>query len=256
MLDQPDAPEQITQPRKLVLPAYPDEQRQNTTIRPEQLIRGKSSLPPGGPMTKLNYFWRKDPAYKVLIIAITAVVISGIIFSIFGSLALLQNSNATPDSSSPQNPAPGSTVVLNPTFPAPNATSASTASSQPPKHTTPTVTPDVPSGQPTPSQNGSLAVQITNIPNPVANNSVVIVDVSTNQLFASVQLQVRYSSPPFYYTSPSRPTDGSGSASIPWRIHVRGNGIGQTTAIVVAVVTDQNGQQSSSAQMLVQIITD
>jgi hypothetical protein len=98
-------------------------------------------------------------------------------------------------------------------------------------------------------------VQIVYIPNPVANNSVVTVDVSTTQLFANVQLQVRYSAAPFYYTSPTRQTDGSGSASIPWRIHVRGNGIGQTTAIVVAVVTDQNGQQATSAQALVQIIT-
>ena len=77
MPDQPNAPEQTTQPRKLVLPAYPDEQQninRKLHVPPEQLIRPSTSPPPANPMAKLQYFWRKDLAYKVLIIASATVI--------------------------------------------------------------------------------------------------------------------------------------------------------------------------------------
>src|SRR5215471_18634605 len=144
MRDQQDAPGETTQPRRLVLPAYSDEGQGSNTmphVQPEQLIRRNTMPPPGNPLTKLGHFWRKDPAHKVLIIAITAVVLSAIIFSILGSLTLL-NSNGQEISPNPPTGATG-TVVINPTFPTPSGTNGSTASSQPPKHSTLTVTPDV-----------------------------------------------------------------------------------------------------------------
>jgi hypothetical protein len=259
MLD-PNGPEQTTQPRKLVLPASPGDQNrpndQTQYVRPEQLIRPTSTPPPGKPMAKLKYFWSKDPAYKVLIIAVATVVVSGLIFSILGSISLLQNSNsASQDNSTPQNP-PTATSPGNPTFPTPGGTSVSTASSQPPKKGVVTVTPDVQSTPVTsPGQGGSLGVQILYIPTVVENNSRTVVDVSTNQTFATVVLQVKYNAFPFNYTSQPVPTDGNGEANPVWRVHVRGNGSGTVAATVVAIVTDQNGQQSASAPANVIIYT-
>jgi cytoskeletal protein RodZ len=257
MLD-PNAPEQTTQPRKLVLPAHPGDQLhpndRTQHVRPEQLIRQNSAPPPAGPLTKLRYFWSKDPAYKILILAVAAVVVSALIFSVLGTIALIQNSNgATQDISIPQNP-PTATSPGNPTFPTPGGTSGSTTSSQPPKHATITVTPDVTSTAQQPSGQNAT-VQITYAPNVVANNSQVTVEVATNQPSANVELQVRYSGPPYYYTSQPRQTDSNGAATLLWRVHVRGSGFGQVAATVIAVLTDQNGVSVTSAPVIVTIYT-
>lgn len=269
MADQPNAPEQSTQPRKLVLPAYPDEQQNVNSklhLRPEQLIRPgseargahfKSSPPPTNPMAKLQYFWRKDPAYKVLIIASATVIVASIIFTILGSITFLQNSNGTTqDNTIPQNPPTGvpasGTVDLRPTFPTPSGSNGSTTSSQPPAHTTPTLEP----GVPTPNQNGSMVVVITNPPVQVTNNSRVAVDVVTNDIFAEVRLQVEYNAPPFSYVTQLYPTDGNGSAIIPWRVHVGGRGFDPVTATLVAIAVDSsNGQQNNSASVVVRVDT-
>ncbi len=260
MPDQPNAPGQTPQPRKIVLPAYPDEQQNINSklhLRPDQLIHPTAAPPPTNPMAKLQYFWRKDPAYKVLIIASATVIVASIIFTILGSITFLQNSNGTTqDVTIPQNPPTGvpasGTVDLHPTFPTPSGSNGSTTSSQPPKHSTPIFGPDVP----TPSQNGSLIVAITNPPVVVANGSKVTVNVATNDIFAEVRLQVDYNAPPFSYASPLYSTDGSGNANITWRVHVHGGGFDPVTATLVAIAIDSsNGQQNSSAPVVIRVDT-
>jgi len=260
MADQPNAPEQTTQPRKLVLPAYPDEQQNVNSklhLRPEQLISPNTLPPPTNPMAKLQYFWRKDPAYKVLIIASATVIVASIIFTILGSITFLQNSNSTTqDNTIPQNPPTGvpasGTVDLRPTFPTPSGSNGSTTSSQPPAHTTPTLEP----GVPTPNQNGSLIVVIINSPVQVTNNSKVAIDVVTNHALAEVRLQVQYNAPPFSYVTPLYMADGSGGAIIPWPVHVSGGGFNPVTATVVAIATNSiNGEQNSSAPVVIRVDT-
>jgi hypothetical protein len=260
MLDQPNAPGQTPQPRKLVLPTYPDEQQNINSklhVQPDQLIHPTAAPPPTNPMAKLQYFWRKDPAYKVLIIASATVIVASIIFTILGSITFLQNSNGTTqDVTIPQNPPTGvpasGTVDLHPTFPTPSGSNGSTTSSQPPAHTTPTLEP----GVPTPGQSGSLIVAITNPPVVVANGSKVTVNVATNDIFAEVRLQVDYNAPPFSYASPLYSTDGSGNANITWRVHVHGGGLDPVTATLVAIAIDSsNGQQNSSAPVVIRVDT-
>lgn len=270
MPDQPNAPEQTTQPRKLVLPAYPDEQQNVNSklhVRPEQLIHPntgsgacgahfKSSHLPTNPLAKLQYFWRRDPAYKVLIIATVTVIVAGIIFTILGSIAFFQNSNGVTQDTIPQNP-PSGTVDIHPTFPTPSGGNGSTTSSQPPAHGTPGIIPASPSSQqPTPSQSGSLIIAITNYPVVVTNNSKITVSVATNDIFAEVRLQVEYNAPPYSLATPLYPTDGSGNAIIPWRVHVRRDGSGLANATVVAIAIDQSsGQQNTSAPVEIRIDT-
>ncbi len=268
MPDQPNAPEQTTQPRKLVLPAYPDEQQNVNSklhVRPEQLIHPNTATahPPTNPLAKLQYFWRRDPAYKVLIIATVTVIVAGIIFTILGSIAFFQNSiaffqnsNGVTQDTIPQNP-PSGTVDIHPTFPTPSGGNGSTTSSQPPAHGTPGIIPASPSSQqPTPSQSGSLIIAITNYPVVVTNNSKITVSVATNDIFAEVRLQVEYNAPPYSLATPLYPTDGSGNAIIPWRVHVRRDGSGLATATVVAIAIDQSsGQQNTSAPVEIRIDT-
>src|SRR6266699_1458744 len=98
MIEQPNTQEQTPQSRQLVLPAYPGE-KQGVNI---------GQQPPAGPsqytqfgttptftdisnsFQKLGHFWHKDAAYKVLIIAVAGVVLSGILFMALSTASLLQ----------------------------------------------------------------------------------------------------------------------------------------------------------------------
>jgi len=101
MVNQPETPEQelLHQREKLVLPAlsegYPPRQissppRMTLPTRPEQLIR-RENVPPQNLLARLRYFWHKDPAYKVLMIALVLVLVAGGLFVSLLSSALLHN---------------------------------------------------------------------------------------------------------------------------------------------------------------------
>ncbi|HJT58562.1 MAG TPA: hypothetical protein VJ761_18790 [Ktedonobacteraceae bacterium] len=259
---------------QLVLPAPPDTEqpvlsgkhpvptysgKYPARIRPEQLIRPTSAPPPkGGPVVKLGYFWRKDPAYKAFIIAIAFVMIAAIFFVSLAAIALQGNSGSPGNNSLSQNPSggpsPTSTVDLQPAFPTPGGANGSTASSQPPPQKTPVLqqTPS-PAPDPNPGPGGPLTVQITNLPSRVFNNSRLNVSVSTGEGGVSVRLVVRYSTFPFAYQSSTRVTGPQGNVNLSWLVNVFGGGR-NVTATVVAVATDQNGHTARSTPMTVQII--
>lgn len=266
---------------KLILPAIPDAKSSPysgplesnaysgpvQTVGPGQLLRPKVEQAPKDPIAKLGYYWRKDPAYKVLILATVMVVLAGIVFMSLASATILQIPNLLSQNNiAPQN-GPSSTsgpVNLHPTFPTPGGGSGGTASSQPPSSSgTPVlqVTPTVsilpttpPNPTPTAQSGGALTVQIVSIPSQVANNSTVWVAVTTNEPGVTVRLQISYSAPPFVGSSASRKTDDNGNAVLPWYVRVYRFG-GNVTATVVAVAVDQNGQQAESAPVEVEVIS-
>src|SRR5260370_23145814 len=113
MIEQPNTQEQGTRPGQLVLPVHPAEEQGVNIGQP----------PPAGPsqyahfattstftniansFQKLGRFWRKDAAYKVLMIAVAAVVLLGILFMALGTTSLLQGlAFLSPNIISTQNP--------------------------------------------------------------------------------------------------------------------------------------------------------
>ena len=260
---------------KLVLPAVPPEQLQpppvysdpriqvpdfytnpRMRVAPEMLIRHNSPPPPRSPLAKLAYFWRRDPAYKVLMIAVAMVVIAGLLLTTFVTSMLLHGFAAGVPVV--QNPAatahPVGTVDNKPTFPTPGGGDGSTVTSQPPMQSTPILQPTTPPIQPSPSPpSGTLAVQITNIPNHVRNNASVDVGVNTNQANISVSLVIYYSSFPYRGIAGPVTTDANGNATIRWFVFANAFGNRMITASVYAVARDQNGQAVRSQPVTVQI---
>jgi hypothetical protein len=260
-----------TQP-KLVLPAPPTAEmpmysgkhaippysgKYPGQVRPEHLIRRPTNPTPKGPLAKLGYFWRKDPAYKAFIIAIAFVMVAAIFSISLASTALLGHTGTSRNNSLSQNSSNGAsptgTVDLKPAFPTPGGATGSTASSQPPRQSTP-VLQQSPSPSPQPSQGpgGPLTVQITNIPPRVPDNSTVNVTVSTSVGGVNVRLVVRYNVAPYYYESTAQATDSQGNANLNWDVNVLGFGR-NATATVVAVAMDQNGHVATSDPMTVQV---
>src|SRR5215471_580827 len=99
MINQPGTQEQKSQSEKTVLPAPPAEEQQMyyggqmANFRPEQLMRRPSQPAPTSVGARLAFYWHKDPAYKVLMIAMTMVLVAGVIFVSLASAAFLGNSN-------------------------------------------------------------------------------------------------------------------------------------------------------------------
>jgi len=268
MVDHPDTQGQQPQQGKLVLPTYSGEERrmyaspQTIQVRPDQLIHQTTTPAPKHPLVKLGYFWRKDPAYKVLIIATGMVLVAGILFMTLVSSAIIRNpnlfaQNGTISQNPPTGVNPAGTVDLRPTFPTPGGGQGSNSSSQPPAQSTPALQPTesaTATPQPSPGSGGTLTIQIVSIPQQVINGSTVPVEVMASEAGASVRLQVLYDAAPYYYTSGSQTTDGSGNATLSWHVHVTGFKAKGVVARVVAVATDQNGQQAVSQAVTVQVI--
>ncbi len=261
MINQPEIQEPNPQQEKLVLPppngnesSTPGSSLHFTPVRPEHLIR-HAAMPPKDPLARLIYFWRKDPAYKVLITAVGLVLIAGLLFFSLVSRAMNPNFfklNSTSPQAPPTGVTPSGTVDLRPAFPSPGGGQGSSTSSQPPAQSTPALQPTVDNqSSPTPGQGGTLTVQITDIPNGVQNGSVVDVGVSTNEANVTVELYVVYNAPPDRGFAGPRMTDDGGNATIPWSVSVYK--IGGARAIVVAIARDQNGQQAQSQPVSVQI---
>ncbi len=262
MINQPEIQEPNPQQEKLVLPppdgnesSTPGDSLHYTQVRPEHLIR-HAAMSPKDPLARLIYFWHKDPAYKVLIIAVGLVLIAGLLFFSLVSRAMNPNFfklNSTSPQAPPTGVTPSGTVDLRPAFPSPGGGQGSSTSSQPPAQSTPALQPTVDNTQssPTPGQGGTLTVQITDIPNHVQNGSVVDVGVSTNEANVTVELYVVYSAPPYRDFAGPHMTDDGGNATIPWSVSVYK--IGGARATVVAIARDQNGQQAQSQPVSVQI---
>ena len=268
MINQPDTREQKPQSEKLVLPAPPTEEQQMyyggqmAQLRPEQLIRRQTQAAPKEVKARLAFYWHKDPAYKVLMIALTMVLVAGIIFVFLASAAFLGNSNFFASSYTPQAIPKGSnpigTVNLRPTFPAPGGGSGTNQqSSQPPMQSTPALKATNPTGQPspTPGGGGTITVQITSIPQQVVNGSYVSVGVNAGEPGASVELVIRYSGQGGHSTAGPQTTDGNGNATISWFVLTFSFGQKNVQAYVYALATDPNGQRARSQTVTVQVLT-
>ena len=166
MINQPDTQEQKPQSEKLVLPTPPAEEQQMyyggqmAQLRPEQLIRRQTQPAPKDVKARLAFYWHKDPAYKVLMIAMSMVLVAGIIFVSLASAAFLGNSNffastAYTPQAVPKGANPTGTVDLRPTFTTPGGGSGTNQqSSQPPMQPTPALQPTNTTGQPSPTPGG------------------------------------------------------------------------------------------------------
>ena len=169
MTNQPDTQEQKPQPEKLVLPAPPAEEQQRyygaqmAQLRPEQLIRRQSPPVPTDIKARLAFYWHKDPAYKVFMIALTMVLVAGIICVSLASAVFLGNANKSassyPPQAVPKGVNPTGTVDLRPTFPTPGGVFGThQRSSQPTMQSTPVLQATNPTVQqsPTPAAAGVL----------------------------------------------------------------------------------------------------
>ncbi len=259
MINQPDTQEQQPQSEKLVLPAPPVEEQQMhfggqmAQFRPEQLIRPQAKPVPAGVKDRLAFYWHKDPAYKVLIIATTMVLVAGVIFVSLASAAFLGNSNFVASSYSPQavpkGANPTGTVDLRPTFTAPGGgIGTNQQSSLPPMGSTPALQPTNPTDQqsPTPGGGGTLNVQFTSVPQQVMNGSLVSIGVNTGEPGATVELVIRYSTQSGRSIAGPQVSDGNGDATIPWYVLAYSFGQKNAQAYIYALATDQNGQKARS----------
>lgn len=272
MIDEQQNVDEQEQPsRRLVLstspeqPSGPSTAIQKAAMSPPDFPPLSSSMPLSSVLAKLRYLWQRDPAHKVLMIAIAALIIAGLIFGSLVTYMLSQMSELFLQNGRivtlPQNAPTGvtlqGTVDFHPTFPTPAGGQGSTASSQPPStgptpslQNTPTST-----LQPTPTQQtGQLSLQISSIPTQVSNNSVAPVQVMANEPDVTVRLYVTYNGFPGFYTSREQLTDGEGNATLSWVVSVFTIGRGQAVARVVVMGQDQNGQQASSQMVTVDIV--
>ncbi len=268
MINQPETPKQELpdQREKLVLPALPGEyppvqasspSHMTKRYGPEDLIRRDAVLPQD-PLAKLRYFWHKDSAYKVLIIALAMVLVAGVVFVSLLANAMSRNpnfltANSSTFSQTPAVPGPTGTVDLRPTFAPPGGGKGSTTSSQPPAHGTPSLqsTATV-QDSPTPGSD-TLTVQITSIPARVQNYHTVMVGVSTSQPNVTVALYVVYNGAPYKSFAGPTTSDGGGNATLSWTVMVYR--VSGARATVVAIAQDQNGQKVQSQPVTVQIST-
>ncbi len=268
-MDYPDTQQQPPPQGKLVLPAYPGEEQHTDSgahkalTRPQQPIQHKTPFAPQYSLARLVYFWHKDLAYKVLLVATSLIIVVGGLFLLLVSSALIQNPNLFAQNSTPQDLStsivPSGTVNFRPTFPTPGGGQGSDQSSQPSDQNTPSLEPTqsgdtTPTVQPstTPVPGGTLTVQISDVPPEVTNGSKVMVTVMTSEPNVTVMLIVSYNVPPYRYYGGEHTTDDGGNATLPWRVQVAG--FERATAVVAVSAVDQNGQQAYSTAVTVQIV--
>ena len=228
-------------------------------IPPAMLIRHQAPPPPRSLSAKLVYFWRRDPAYKVLMIAVVMVIIAGLLLTTFATTALLHGFNNFSSAPVTQNPAATQsigTVDNKPAFPTPGGGDGSTVTSQPPMQSTPILqptTPIQPNPSPTSPPTGDLTLQIVSIPNRVHNNTPVNVGVNASQPGISVSLVIFYSVFPYRSQAGPVTTDNNGNATLRWFVFINAFNNRSAVATVYAVARDQNGQIVRSQSVQVQI---
>ncbi len=253
---------QAPEPPKLVLPGLPEETHypgaytQRVYVHPDQM-RPKPPSRPGNPFAKLGQLWRRDPAYRVLMVATGMVLVAGIIFAIFLVSMLAQAATTPPTNTTAPTQPPGSTNP-HPTFPTPSGGNGSKkSSSQPPKSATPVVLPTLtPVPSPTPATQpgqGTLNPQIVSIPQQVRSNTTVPVTISVGQPGVGVRLQVTYDQAPNINTSGPATTDANGNVTLNWHVSVfafKQHLVARVTAFAI----DQNGQQVQSQTVSVEVV--
>ena len=229
MLNHPDTERSNPSSSKLVLPDLSDEEQrvssgqQRAQFNPNLLIRQKTPPAPEKVLPKLAWYWRKDPAYKVFMIALAMVVLASIVLvslvsaSIFGRSSSSVSYSSTP----PAKVVPNGPVDLHPAFPTPNGGNGTGVSSQPPTQNTPSI-----GSQPT----------------------------ATVQPGVLVYLQIHYNAQPARANAGPGTTDGTGSVTIPWSVFVFSFNRKNVQATLTAIATDQNGQQVSSNPVVIQVL--
>jgi hypothetical protein len=263
--DHPELPGQPPEQHKLVLPGfqedtyYPGVHTQRVYVHPDQM-RSTASSRPGNPFAKLGYLWRRDPAYKVLMVATATVLVAGIIFATFlvsmfaQASAAPQTSTVTQKTTAPANPTSG--TDMHPTTPTP----AGNQGGQPTNQGTPVVLPTLtavpsptPAMQPTQPGQGGLTPQIVSIPQQVRNNTTVPVTISVGQPGVQVFLQVTYDQSP-NNTSGTKTTDDAGNVTLNWHVNVFPFKQ-QSVARVTGFAIDQNGQQIQTQTVSVEVMS-
>jgi hypothetical protein len=267
------------QPEKLVLPAVPTEpyhaplpeylaHAEQRPFQPGGLIRknlpsaSRSSRPPH---KRLLHLWKKDPAYKVLFIAIGVVLASSIV-----SVALLAGfiHQLVPSPASvaslPLHPQATPTLAHSAPSPSPQPTATPTPEPTPMPTPTPAVVvtpaPVVTAPAiiaPTPNPDGKLTVQIDALPEQINNNVRVPVKVITNQPGAIVSLFVTYNAIPILYNSDPQTTDANGTTIFSWNVHERTFSpfTKMVTANITATVHYQGRPRATSQTVTVYILT-
>jgi hypothetical protein len=234
----PNEPTIAQQP--IILPAPPEPQPHSGRYmgggRPQ-------SLPPSNPLRRIGHLWKNDPAYRVLFIAISALIVSSLVCAAL--LASMFNQSLFPNA---QKGRPNTQPTVNA-----GGTSTSTPTPTPAPTPTPTPTP-IPTPTPTPVI-AVLTVKITNIPDQVQNGETgVQVDVTTSEPNIPVHLSITYSSQKRPSTTQSEDTDDQGNATISWDVPVFFPGT-TVTAQVTAIAQDQQGNLVNSKTVKVTINT-
>lgn len=262
MLNHPDTERPNPSSSKLVLPDLSDEEQRVSSgqhraqFNPNLLIRQKTPPAPKKVLPKLAWYWRKDPAYKVFMIALVMVVLASIVLVSLASSAMFGRSSSSVSYSStpPAKVVPNGPVDLHPAFPTPGGGQGTGESSQPPAQNTPSLGPTATgTAQPTVQPGGQLTLQITGFPAAVNNNSRVDITVSTNQPGVSVYLQIHYNAQPTRANAGPGTTDANGNVTITWSVLVFSFSRKNVQATLIAVGTDKNGQRVSSAPVVVQV---
>lgn len=263
MLNHPDTERPIPSSSKLVLSDLSDEEQRVSSgqhraqFNPNLLIRQTTPPAPKEVLPKLAWYWRKDPAYKVFMIALAMVVLASIVLVSLASASMFgrSSSGAGYSQTPPAKVVPNGPVDLHPAFPTPGGGNGTGQSSQPPAQNTPSLgSQPTATVQPTIQPGGQLTLQIVNYPATVMNNTVVDITVSTNQPGVSVYLQIHYNAQTTRpYAGPGT-TDGNGNVTIPWSVFVLSFGRKNVQATVTAIATDQNGQHVSSAHVVIQVL--
>ncbi len=263
MLNHPDTERPNPSSSKLVLSDLLDEEQREssgqhrTQFNPNLLIRQKTPPAPKKVLPKLAWYWRKDPAYKVFMIALAMVVLASIVLVSLASSAMFGRSSSSAGYSStpPAKVVPNGPVDLHPAFPTPGGGKGTGQSSQPPAQNTPSIGPTATgTAQPTVQPGGQLTLQITGFPATVSNNSRVDITVSTNQPGIAVSLQIRYNAQPMRASAGPGTTDANGSVTIPWYVFVFSLSRRNVQATLTAIATDQNGQRVSSNSVVIQVV--
>ncbi len=245
--------------------------RSGRPVRPEDLIKRPPSTAPANPFARLGYMWKKDPAYRVLFIAIGTVFLSSMVV-----VLLISNVFSAPSPA----PQPQTTGIQSVSTHTATATATATANSNPnsasintnPTPTqqptdTPTPIPEptdtptpIPTATPTPAQPspppaGPLTVQITDIAGNVRNNDTLPVTV-TSAPGATVKLTISYSNAfPFFSETETVTTGANGMATINWDVNVQPirQNMRTVNARVTAVAQGANGQVVQSRPATVKI---
>jgi hypothetical protein len=164
-------------------------------------------------LTKVKWFWHKDLASKIFLVTLAALLVICLLFVVSANTVLARVLPPPPQRFNMQpndEPKVNGTVDLHPTFPVSyDNKNRTTTSSLPPKSGTLATL----SGTPTSS------LQITNIPGQVDDNDSVGVTVN-GPPHTTVSLVIQYNVDPYSAQSSSETTDGSGNATLTWKVDV------------------------------------